>query len=114
MGTEFSHLGLDFNLQPYSAIATITIDTRMRLGISTICGLMGADRINGLNPKIPLHIYKIFVLARIQYGLEAININPTVIEMAHMAMIRNTHGLPQRTAIPALYIFSAMLPMMPC
>ena len=91
------------------------MDTRLRLGRCTIYALMGEEQhgINGLNPKISLHIYKIFVLPRILYGLEAIDINPANtarLEMAHRAVI-DIQGLQKRTAIPALYLLSGMLLM---
>ena len=54
VGTDFTHLGMDFNLHSYSATATMTMDTRLGLGRCTIYALMGAAMygINGLNPKI--------------------------------------------------------------
>ena len=96
--------------------ANHTMDSRLRLGRCTIYAIMGAELhgINWLNPNISLHIYKIFVLPRILYGLEAIDFNPANtarLEMAHKAMISNIQGLPNRTAIPALYLLSGMLSM---
>ena len=116
VGSEFTHLGVQFNLTTYTSTATATVDHRLKLGRTTTYSLMGAGfhGINGINPTASIHIYKIYVQPRMLYGLEAIDINaPNLerLEVAHRSLIRNIQSLPKRTASAALYILSGILPI---
>ena len=116
VGKQFVHLGIEYDLSTYNGTARATVDSRLKLGRSTIYSLMGAGLhgINGINPISSLHIYTIYVMPRVIYGLEGIDVNPSNIarlETAHRAFIRNIQSLPKRTAIPALFILSGILPI---
>ena len=67
----------------------------------------GLHGINGLIPTTSLHIFSTFVLPRITYSLESLNLTPAdirILETAHKTFLRQIQSLPTRVAIPSLYI----------
>ena len=102
-----THLGI----QRRSTSADDTVDARLCTARKTLYALMGAGLhgLNGLPVSTSLHIYKIYVLPRLLYGLETITLRkPKLVALTsfHRSCLRNFTGLPDRTAIPALHIIS--------
>jgi hypothetical protein len=61
-----------------------------------------------------LYIITIYVLSRLLYNLEVIDINDASLkrlEVAHRSFLRNIQSLPAITATPALYILTGALPI---
>jgi hypothetical protein len=113
---EFTHLGVDYNLAKPSGTATATVDTRLRVGRNTLYALLGAGLhgVNGINPMVSHHIYQIYVVPRILYSLEMINLTTPILnklETAHRTFLKQIQSLPTRTANPALYILLGALPL---
>ena len=114
VSNSFTHLGIDRNA--VSGSIDPSIDTRLANGRKTTYALMGAGCVGcyGNPPKVNFHIYNIFILPRITYGLEALKLlrkHLTALETQHRAFIRNILYLPKRTAIAALHILSGQLPL---
>ena len=62
---------------------------------------------NGWNPETSYVIYKCYVLPRMLYGLDVIHLTKTQLsqlERYHLRTLRQTQGLPQRTALSAVYM----------
>ena len=113
---EFTHLGINFDLSSYNATASATVDSRLKMGRSTTYSLMGTGLHgdNGLHIKASLHVYNTYVLPKMLYGLEAIELNPPNLrrlETGHRSLLRDIQGLPKRTATSGVYILSGALPM---
>ena len=78
------------------------------------CGQAGMHSVNGVKPTVSVHMYNIYVMPRVMYGLDFINIGTTNIrklETAHRSILRNIQTLPRRTVIPALHILLGVLPI---
>jgi hypothetical protein len=114
--SNFTHLGVDHETTKASATATCTVEARLKSARNATYALMGAGLhgVNGINPRVSIHIYNIYVLPRLLYNLEVIDINETNLkrlEVAHRRFLRNIQSLPTRTATPALYILTGVLPI---
>ena len=93
-----------------------TVAQRIKSGRSTLYGLFGAGMHgrNGLPVHTALHLYDIYVMPRVLYGLEVLNLskpNITALEVFQRSVLRMLLDLPDRTAIPALYIITGRLPI---
>lgn len=113
---EFVHLGINYNVEKHAATANDTTEVRLQAGRNTTYSLMGAGMhgINGVKPTVSVHMYNIYVMPRVTYGLEFVNVGTTNIrklEVAHRTTLRNIQTLPRRTAIPALHILLGALPI---
>lgn len=74
----------------------------------------GFHGVNGLSPKIPIHIFDVYVLPRVLYGLEATIIKKkhfTELESFHRGILRNLQSLPARCSTSAVHILSGQLPL---
>jgi hypothetical protein len=112
LSRDMTHVGIQRDLTS----STLSIETRISNGRKTIYALLGAGMhgTNGLPVSASMHMYYIYVLPRVQYGLEAITpsiLNLKALEMFQRSTLRSLMGLPQRIAIPALYVLSGALPM---
>ena len=79
-------------------------------------GLFGAGFYGktGLPFKACMHLYKIYVIPRVLYGLEALNLskpNVNTLEKFQRKVLKCLMGIPERTATAALYIISGLLPI---
>ena len=115
---EFTHLGIQRANEhhPSGTRNDPAIVFRLTLARRTTNALMGVGwhGMNGLPPALNIQLYKVFVIPRFTYGLEAIkirNVDYTDMEKQHRSLIRNILHLPTRTAIPALHIISSVLPI---
>ena len=110
---ELTHLGIQRNSK---ASATSTYEARLTSARRSLYSLTGAGLhgFNGLPADTCLHLYKVFVIPRATYGIEAITYtaqNVKLLEVFHRSSLRNILGLPQRTAISALHILTGVPPM---
>ena len=114
--STFTHLGIQRdNLQAGNGTDPV-ISARLSLARKTTYALMGVGCFgyNGLPPNVNIQIYKIYVIPRLIYGLEAVKLRRKdylALELQHRSFIRNILCLPTRTAIPALHIISSLLPI---
>ena len=109
---DLTHVGIQRNLNGIDP----TIDCRISTGRKTLFSLLsaGLHGTNGLPARTALHLYQVYILPRVLYGLEALVIKKTQtdsIEQFQRSVLRSLLGLPNRTAIPALYILSGKIPI---
>ena len=109
---EVVHLGIRRDMDnPYA-----TIEDRVKCARRTLYAMHGPGLhgMSGLPVKTCIKLYNSYVLPRALYGLEAISLNDTarkMLETFHRHALRCILGLPERTAIPALYILTGQLPI---
>src|SRR5260221_8582224 len=106
------HLGI----QRGNTLKCETVDHRILTARRTMYALMGAGfhGLNGLPVPTCLHLYQTYVLPRLTYGLETINLRKSellALETFHRFALRCILGLPKRTAAPALYNLTGILPI---
>ena len=109
---EVTHVGVQRNLQSIDP----AIETRISNGRQTMFSLLGCGvhGTNGLPVPTALHMYQIFAVPRVIYGLEALvlsRVHHTNLELFQRRILKSLLGVPQRTAIAALYIISGILPI---
>ena len=109
---ELVHIGIQRELSS----VTPAVQTRISNCRKTLNGLFGAGFYGktGLPLKACLHLYKIYVLPRLLYGLEALILNKpnlAALEVFQRKVLRSLMGVPDRTAIAALYIITGILPI---
>ena len=112
MEKDLLHLGIKHGL----LTANPTIEDRVPLARRTLYSLMGPGLhgLNGLPVPVSIHLYETYVLSRATFGLDTIVATTTALEpleQFHKKAMRSMLGLPERTAIPALYILSGILPI---
>lgn len=115
IANEFTHLGVQYNMES-SSITTPTIDSRLNTARKTTYALMGSGfhGVKGLKPSVSLHIFETYVIPRMTYSLEALNISTTDmkrLEVHQRSTIRQLQSLPTRSANCALYILFGILPI---
>ena len=108
------HLGITRHSNTLSSDEVI--QDRIALGRRTACSLMGAGfhGVNGISPKVSLHLYDTYVLPRVLYGLEGTILKQkhlNDLERFHKGMIRDLQSLPTRTSTSAVYLLSGQLPL---
>jgi len=108
---ELIHIGFK---QELVSIAP-TIEDRVSNGRKCVYGLLGSGMhgVNGLPVPVSCHMYKVFVIPCTTYGLEILLTKPNVntLESFQRTILRCLLGVPERTAIPSLYIITGILPM---
>ena len=109
---EVTHVGIQRNLQSIDP----TIDCRISYGRQAMFSLLGSGVYgnNGLPAKTSIHMYQIFSLPKVIYGLEALVLSKPHIqclELFQRTVLRSLLGVPERTAIASLYIITGTLPM---
>ena len=112
-GNSAQHLGLVHSSQ---AIQNDNIvKTKVSLLYKTVYSLIGTGLhgLNGVGPFVSYRIYQAYVLPRVMYGLPFVTPNAAQVqqlELAHRRILRQLQSLPQRTAIPAIYLMLGVLP----
>ena len=106
------HLGVKRNLKS----AHPTINDRLSMGNRTLYALMGSGLhgTNGLPVKVSLHLYNIYVIPRLLYGIESITLTEKAIrdlEIFQRRALRSILGLSERTACAGLYTLSGAIPI---
>ena len=109
-----THLGLD----RYSKETKMCnlVQSRINLARRTTYSLFGAGLhgINGLPALVNLHLYRIYVIPRMLYGLDAVNLSKAQIdelEKYHKNFLRRIQHLPERVASCAVYLLLGELPI---
>ncbi|CAC5400934.1 unnamed protein product [Mytilus coruscus] len=111
--SETTYLGLK---RTTSDDSKINFDERITLARRTLCSLIksGVHGTNGLNPRTSVKIYQIYVIPRLLYGLETINIqNKDMASLCsfHLSTLKHLQSLPNRTATSAVYLLVGALPI---
>ena len=108
---SFTHLGLTWNQQSPSPATTEKITLARRTAYMLIGkGINGTD---GINPVISAKVVETQILPRMTHGLEAVYLRKKDldnIDRAHRELLRQYQSLPERTAIPAIYLLTATFP----
>jgi hypothetical protein len=112
---KVTHLGIvrDCNSKYSSKFVT---EERISTARKTSYALMGAGLhgLNGLNPKVSIHIIRIYVIPRLIYGLETIRIaaaDLTGINMYFKRLLKQIQHLPERTSDAATYLLHGQIPI---
>ena len=74
----------------------------------------GLHGLNELNPKVSIHIIRIYVIPRLTYGLETIRIaaaDLTAINMYFKRLLKQIHHLPERNSDAATYLLLGQIPI---
>ena len=105
------HLGVERN-----KTGRPEISKRIQLGRRTMYSLMGvgAHGSSGPNPKVSAHLWRIYALPRVLYGLGVQSCSRTdiqVMEQLQRSILRRIQSLPRNTAIPALYCLFGVRPL---
>ncbi len=109
----FTHLGLTrFSME----VKDGAITEKVKLARRTAYALMGTGLHgrNGLPAAVSLKIYKSYVLPRLLYGLEAMNLDSKQLrelDQYHIRFLRQIQSLPDRTARCGVFILLGTVPM---
>ena len=100
VNSQTVHLGL---IRAEKSENNINISDRISLARRTLYALIktGVHDSNGLNPTASYKIYQAYVLPRLLYSLETLDLNKTQISQLHrfhISTLRNVQSLPIRTA----------------
>ncbi|KAK3085377.1 hypothetical protein FSP39_002384 [Pinctada imbricata] len=92
------------------------IDEAISIGRKTTYALMGAGLhgYNGINPKIGLQIWNIYIKPRVIYGLENIKLSNgdrKRLNQYHKRWLKQMLQLPERTADEGVYIIAGEIPI---
>ena len=74
----------------------------------------GVHGTNGLNPRTSCQIYQVYVIPRLLYCLETLNLqNKDMATLCsfHLSTLKRLHSLPIRTANSAVYLLLEILPI---
>jgi hypothetical protein len=109
--TEVTHVGVQRDLSGIDA----TVSSRISCGRQALFSLLGSGMYgsNGLPVRTSIHMYQIYSLPRVTHGLEALVLSKTgykSLETFQRTVLRSILGVPKRTAIPALYLITGVLP----
>ena len=108
-----THLGLARTDKNDSAV---NIEDRISLARRTGYSLMksGFHGSNGLNPKVSYRLYQTYVLPRMLYSLEILDLRKSDVKQLsdfHVDLLRRIQSLPSRTALSPVYLLLGALPM---
>ncbi|MCG8097222.1 MAG: reverse transcriptase family protein [Candidatus Thiodiazotropha endolucinida] len=111
--SKTTHLGLS---RTEKSEVNINIADRVSLARRTLYALIktGVHGSNGLNPKVSYRIYQAYVLPRLLYSLETLNLRQVHINQLqrfHVATLRNIQSLPVRTASSVVHLLLGALPL---
>ena len=111
--SETTHLGL---LRSEEKENACNVEERISLARRTGYALMksGFHGSNGVGPKVSYKIYQSYIIPRLLYSMEVLNLNKTEIKMLnnfHVNLLRRIQSLPTRTALPAVHLLLGALPL---
>ena len=83
------------------------VKKKVQLGRRTMYSLMGAGVYggSGLSPMVSTHLWKIYALSRVLYGLEVqtcLQSDIQTMEQLQRSMLRRIQSFPNSTAIPVI------------
>ncbi|CAC5381939.1 unnamed protein product [Mytilus coruscus] len=95
------HLGIDRNITKNTGVKEV-VNKRITTARKTVYSLMGAGLhgLNGVNPKVSVHLIKIYVIPRLLCGSDVISLSNTDIQKMEL-FFRQLLDLPKRTSIAA-------------
>jgi hypothetical protein len=111
--SETPHLGLT---RSSSDENRINIEERIALARKTLYSLIktGVRGTNGLNPRTSCKIYQVYVIPRLLYGLETLNLknkDMATLSSFHLSTLKPLQSLPIRTANSTVYLLLGILPI---
>ncbi|VDI51816.1 Hypothetical predicted protein [Mytilus galloprovincialis] len=109
------HLGIERDSTSKSGSKEV-ICKRVITARKTAYSLMGAGLhgLNGVNPHVSAHLIQIYVIPRLLYGLDVINISRNdmeKLEVYHRKLIKQIQHLPIRTANSASLLLLGRIPI---
>ena len=92
------------------------VQTRITTARRTVFALMGAGLhgLNGVNPKVTIHLIQIYVMPRLLYGLEITTLRHNEIQKLEIylkKLLKQVQNLPERTANEATYLMMGRIPV---
>ena len=110
----YTHIGIErtSGVQTAGEIGEKAVKTARRTAYS----LMGAGfhGYNGINPKVSIRLWNVYIKPRMLYGLESQVLKKkdvTVINQYHKTLLKQLMHLPKRTADAAVYILAGEIPV---
>ncbi|VDI77462.1 Hypothetical predicted protein [Mytilus galloprovincialis] len=109
------HLGIDRNITKNAGVKEV-VSKRITTARKTVYSLMGAGLhgLNGVNPKVSVHLIQIYVIPRLLYGLDVISLSNTDIqkmELFFRQLLKQIQHLPKRTSIAATLLLLGRIPI---
>lgn len=109
---ETTHLGMTRSSADENKL---NVEARITLARRTLYSLIktGVHGTNGLNPRTSCKIFQTYVLPRLIYGLETLNLQNKDINLLtsfHLNTLKRLQSLPSRTATSAVYLLLGVLP----
>ncbi|CAG2247447.1 unnamed protein product [Mytilus edulis] len=110
-----THLGIKRDINSKFGVKEVVPD-RIQTARKTVYALMGAGLygLNGINPKVSVHMIKCFVIPRLLYGLDIIRLTKTDIaklSVYYIQLLKQIQHLPSRTANSAVLVLTGQLPI---
>ena len=110
-----THLGIDHDVNSKHGVKDC-VPYRIQTARKTVYAFMGAGfhRLNGLNPKVFMHLVNIYVLPRLLYGLDSIILSVSYMKLLsvyYTMLLRQIQHLPERTATCAVYLLLGQIPV---
>ncbi|XP_063411607.1 uncharacterized protein LOC134694525 [Mytilus trossulus] len=110
-----THLGIKRDIHSKFGVKEVVPD-RIQTARKTVYALMGAGLygLNGINPKVSVHMIKCFVIPRLLYGLDIIRLTKTDIaklSVYYIQLLKQIQHLPSRTANSAVLVLTGQLPI---
>ena len=108
-----THLGI---IRSEKGTNSDTVKERVKTARRTSYSILGAGLhgLNGTGPEVGRHIWNIFVMPRLTYGLEALRLSSTetiALEEYYRRNLRSIQHLPKSTAKPAVYLLMGSPPV---
>lgn len=113
MTCQERHLGVE---RTTSDSPKATISSRIKEARRALYRLAGAGLhgLNGVGPRVSIHMFSIYVLPILTYGLEALVLESEhyqILEHFYKNILRRLQHLPDNTATPAIYILLGCIPL---
>ncbi|CAG2234184.1 unnamed protein product [Mytilus edulis] len=110
-----THLGIDHDVNSKYGVKDC-VPNRIQTARKTVYALMGAGLhgLNGLNPKVSMHLVKIYVLPRLLYGLDSIILSVSdmkLLSVYYTKLLKQIHHLSKHTATYAVYLLLGQIPV---
>ena len=108
---SYTHIGIQRDLNKSTLVSE-----RIKLARRTSYALMGAGLhgYNGVNPKVGIKLWNMYVCPRLLFGLESVVLKKkdyTSLNLYHKSVLKNIQNVPERTASEGVYILSGQLPI---
>jgi hypothetical protein len=105
-----------FRFEVQCIISKVKFISFLALARRTLYSLIktGVDGTNGLNPRTSCKIYQVYVIPRLLYGLETLNLKKkdmATLSSFHIGTLKRLQSLPIRTANSAVYLLLGTLPI---